>query len=118
MSPKSAATVGKRPTPSLDDRYVSVYRALSEPARLEMLRLIADVDEMACTVLQGTTHLAKSTISYHIKVLAEADLISVRRSGRNFFYALRHDTVADIVPGLLDAGRAPQVRPLASKTAD
>lgn len=64
-----------------------------------MLRQIASVAEMPCTVLQDHTGLAKSTVSYHIKILHEAGLISVRRQGRNFFYIADREEIRSRLPG-------------------
>jgi ArsR family transcriptional regulator, arsenate/arsenite/antimonite-responsive transcriptional repressor len=98
----------------LDQAYTDTFRALSDPTRLDMFRQIASVDEMPCTVLQGNIGLAKSTISYHIKVLVQAHLISVRKQGRHFFYTARRDTAQDLLPGFLTrvgVPRRPRVTP-------
>ncbi len=99
---------------SVDDLYVSTFRALAEPVRLDMLRQIASVTEMPCTALQEHTGLAKSTVSYHIKILHEADLIDVRRQGRNFFYTADRDVIRSRLPGFLarvGVPRRPRVSP-------
>ena len=106
------------PVEALDRAYTDAFRALSDPTRLDMFRQIASVDEMPCTVLQGNIGLAKSTISYHIKILFDANLISVRKQGRNFFYTARRDTAQDLLPGFMTrigVPRRPRVTP--SRTA-
>lgn len=98
----------------VDELYASTFRALAEPVRLDMLRQIASVAEMPCTVLQDHTGLAKSTVSYHIKVLHEAGLISVRRQGRNFFYIADREEIRSRLPGFLGrvgVPRRPRVIP-------
>lgn len=94
--------------------YTETFRALSDPTRFDMFMQIASVDEMPCTVLQGNVGLAKSTISYHIKVLVQAELVSVRKQGRHFFYTARRETVQELLPGFLSrvgVPRRPRVTP-------
>lgn len=100
--------------PSTQELYASTFRALGEPVRLDMLREIASVEEMPCTVLQGHVGLAKSTCSYHIKILYEAGLISIRKQGRNFFYTARRDVIQTRLPGFLGrvgVPRRPRITP-------
>lgn len=99
---------------SVDQQYISTFRALAEPVRLDMLREIASVSEMPCTVLQEHTGLAKSTVSYHIKILNEAGLISVRQQGRRFFYTADREAFRSRLPGFLGrvgVPRRPRVAP-------
>ncbi len=81
--------------------YAAIFSALSEPVRLEMVRMIASTDELACTVLDDTLPISKSTISYHVKVLYHAGLISVRKAGRYYFYRVKRDAFEQHLPGFL-----------------
>lgn len=81
---------------------LSLYRALGDPIRLEMLEMMSQVDELACTALDERLPITKSTISYHVKFLRAARLIDVRKAGRNYFYTLRTDVLDEHAPTLLD----------------
>lgn len=81
------------------ERFIVVFTALGDPTRLEMLRLIDKAGELPCTVLVTTLGVAKSTVSYHVKVLAYAKLITVRKEGRNYFYTPKRDILDEAVPG-------------------
>jgi len=95
-------------TTDIDLAYVETFRALSDPTRLDMFRQIASVAEMPCTLLQSNIELAKSTISYHIKILSQAGLITVRKQGRNFFYTAQRDVANDLMPGFLNRVGVPR----------
>ncbi len=82
------------------EHYTEIFTALGEATRLQMLRLIDQAGEMPCTVLVENLGVAKSTVSYHVKILAHAKLISVRKQGRNYFYTPRRDVLDEAVPGL------------------
>lgn len=64
---------------------VSALRALADPTRLALARLLA---EGAFTVgeLQEALDLGQSTASRHLKILADAGLLACRREGRLAFY--------------------------------
>lgn len=76
-----------------------VLKALGDPIRLEIVRRMSRNDEVACTSLEETLGVAKSTISYHVKVLFHADLINIRKEGRFYFYALRAEALDHYLPG-------------------
>jgi len=64
--------------------------------------MIAETDELPCTRLDDALPISKSTISYHIKVLYHAGLISVRKDGRFYHYRLRREAFGTFLPGFLD----------------
>lgn len=87
-----------------DVELTSVLFALSDPARLELVRLIAA--EGAQTVAQ--CHVVdpaapKSTFSHHLKTLREAGLIRNAPSGRHRTISLRQAELDDRFPGLLNS---------------
>ena len=87
------------PTPE-DIALESVFHALGDPVRLEIVRKLNATDEAkAC----GTFDLpvGKSTASHHFKVLREAGLIRQRLDGRERLTELRLDDLEKRFPGLL-----------------
>ena len=46
--------------------------------------------------LEQTLPVSKPTISYHTKILQQAGLLSVRKEGRNYFYALRREGLREV----------------------
>ncbi len=81
--------------------YAEVFSALGDPTRLEMMRTILADGEVACTTFDEMFPVGKSTISYHVKVLRSARLITVRKEGRFYYYQLRWDTFEHHIPELL-----------------
>lgn len=82
------------------ERYTEIFTAMGEPTRLQMVRMIDEIGEMPCTALVEKLGVAKSTVSYHVKVLSHAHLVSVRKQGRNYFYTIRRDVLDEAMPGL------------------
>ena len=83
-------------TLSLGTTASEVFKALGDPVRWSIIAQIAAVDELPCADLEQTLPVSKPTISYHTKILQQAGLISVRKEGRNYFYALRRDVLREI----------------------
>lgn len=79
----------------------AVGAALADATRVQMLRLMQVNEEVACAALESTFSLTKSTISYHVRVLRHAGLISVRKTGKFYHYALVRDQIERRFPGLL-----------------
>jgi DNA-binding transcriptional ArsR family regulator len=89
-----------------------IFKALGDPVRWSIIMQMASVDELACTTLEDTLPVSKPTISYHTKILQHAGLISVRKSGRNYYYSLRRDELHKLLDDLWEL--APTPRPVVS----
>ena len=70
------------------ERLVRAFKALADPTRLEMLRLLRAQSGPTC-VCDIVDHfdLSQPTISHHLKVLREAGLLESSRLGIWSFYA-------------------------------
>jgi ArsR family transcriptional regulator len=68
---------------------VDMFKALSDPTRFEIFRLVAaqDAPICACDVVDRF-QVSQPTISHHMKVLRDASLISVSRRGVWAYYAV------------------------------
>ncbi|SEP05476.1 ArsR/SmtB family transcription factor [Trujillonella endophytica] len=87
-------------------RTVEFFRVLAHPTRRHMLRLIASGEEVARGAIEESTGLAPDMASYHLRVLVVADVVELRRRGRKVFYALRRDTVGEVVDRLAEVAGA------------
>jgi DNA-binding transcriptional ArsR family regulator len=88
--------------PSADEiPLAAVMAALSDPARLEIVRVLAAEGERTCGTFD--LGLSKATRSHHFKVLREAGITRTRAEGTHRHVSLRHDDLEARFPGLLDA---------------
>ncbi len=81
-----------------------VLFALSDPARLDLVRLLAGEGPQTianCHIVDPTA--PKSTFSHHLKTLREAGLIRNEPHGRQRMLSLRRSEIDERFPGLLDA---------------
>jgi ArsR family transcriptional regulator len=93
------------------ERAVGIFKALSDPTRFAIFRLVAaqDAPICACDVVERF-QVSQPTISHHMKVLRDAGLVSVSRRGVWAYYAadprglaLLRDSLDVVAPSLLQA---------------
>jgi DNA-binding transcriptional ArsR family regulator len=84
-------------------RLDSVLSALGDPVRLRIVEALnRGAEQPCCTVVEGLD-LAKSTQSYHFRILREAGVIRTHKSGIYYLNSLRREELDRLFPGLLDA---------------
>lgn len=72
-----------------------VARALGDPMRFRAFREIAARDEVTCHELVERLPISQPTISHHLKILAQAGLVTVRKSGPFHLYRARREAVEE-----------------------
>ena len=84
------------------------FHALSDEVRLEVVGLLRGGERCVCE-LTGCLELAQSRLSFHLKVLKDAGLITHRREGRWSYYALDEAALRELGSFLeqLPAGAGP-----------
>jgi DNA-binding transcriptional ArsR family regulator len=80
----------------------AVLHGLSDPARLEIVRMLATVPERSCTDFHGVRGLTVPTLSHHLRVLREAGLTRTRIDGRRRYLSLRREDLEWRFPGVID----------------
>ena len=73
----------------------AALRALADPRRRQMLGLVWD-REQSPSDLAKRCRLSRPAASQHLKVLRDADLVSVRLDGNRRFYRVRADRLAEL----------------------
>ena len=73
----------------------SVFRAVSDPRRREILDLLAD-GERSVGDLVESFDISQPAVSQHLRVLREAGLVAERREGRRRMYALRAEGLREV----------------------
>jgi DNA-binding transcriptional ArsR family regulator len=93
----AAATVLVAPYVSLclNNRVEEVIRAMAEPNRRRILRLVAG-GEMSAGEIASRFEITRPAVSQHLGVLRGAGLIAERRDGTRRLYRLRPEGFADL----------------------
>jgi DNA-binding transcriptional ArsR family regulator len=85
-------------------RMNDAFKALADPTRREVLRLLQG-GEMTAGELAEHFDMTKPSLSHHFAVLKQADLIAARREGQQIYYFLNTTVVEDLLAtiwGLFD----------------
>lgn len=79
----------------------TVYRALSDPNRRAILRILRR-GEMSAGAIADELPIAKSTLSGHLNVLKDANLVIAERDGTTIWYRLNIAAYEEIIAAILD----------------
>ncbi|MBW3628591.1 MAG: metalloregulator ArsR/SmtB family transcription factor [Gemmatimonadetes bacterium] len=82
----------------------SAFHALSDRTRLELVQFLMGGERCVCELQEGLG-AAQSRLSFHLKTLKDAGLVTDRRDGRWVYYALDLDALGDLA-SLLSEVRA------------
>lgn len=80
-------------------RTARLFHALSDETRLEIIGHLVDGERCVCDLVD-TLDAAQSRLSFHLRVLKDAGLVTDRRDGRWSYYKLDRE-VFDEVEALL-----------------
>lgn len=86
--------IATRSAPDLD-RAVTLFHALSDATRLSILEMLRKGERCVCD-LQEELDAAQSRLSFHLRVLKEAGLVSDRKEGRWSYYSIVPDALAEV----------------------
>src|SRR5215203_4114439 len=71
------------------------FQALSDETRLAVLEMLRDGERCVCD-LQAALDAAQSRLSFHLKVLKDAGLVTDRKEGRWVHYSLNSETFGEL----------------------
>lgn len=69
------------------NEYAAMFKALSDPNRLLIIDYLIESERCACVILEKL-QITQSTLSYHMKILSESEIVSARRDGKWMHYSL------------------------------
>ncbi|HEY5026514.1 MAG TPA: metalloregulator ArsR/SmtB family transcription factor [Acidimicrobiales bacterium] len=73
----------------------AALRAIAEPHRREILRLVAD-NELAAGEIASHFELSRPAVSQHLRVLVEAGLLESRRDATRIIYSARPEGLDEL----------------------
>lgn len=84
-----------------DHRLTQLFGVLSNPIRLRILKLLRE-DAHTVTELSETLEQQSNTVSNHLRILREHDLVHARSEGSRRLYRLKRDDLVDACLNLRD----------------
>ena len=87
------------PTLSDDEAQATaaIFRALSDPARVKIVNLLATSGEPVCACeFEPALGLSQPTVSHHLKKLTDAGLLDRERRGKWAYFSLRPEATSQL----------------------
>lgn len=66
---------------------IKVFKAFCDENRLQILELLRTGEKCACKLLDDL-HITQSTLSHHMKILCDADIVQGRKDGKWVHYSI------------------------------
>jgi ArsR family transcriptional regulator, arsenate/arsenite/antimonite-responsive transcriptional repressor len=83
-------------TISLDTaRAATIFHALSDETRLEIIQRLLTGEKCVCD-LTDALDAAQSRLSFHLKTLRDAGIVTDRRAGRWVYYTLNREAFGEL----------------------
>ena len=76
--------------------FAETFKALSDPVRRQILELLKN-GRLSAGNIAGHFNMTQATVSYHLKVLKQADLIRETREKNFIFYELNLTVLEEIM---------------------
>lgn len=89
----------------MDERQaLSAFGALSQETRLRLLRVlvIAGPDGIAAGALAEQVEVSASNVSFHLKELERAGLVTARRDSRSIVYSAEYNALTGLIRFLME----------------
>ncbi|TJX46790.1 MAG: helix-turn-helix transcriptional regulator [Mesorhizobium sp.] len=89
----------------MDERQaLSAFAALSQETRLRVLRhlVIAGPNGIAAGAIAEKVEVSASNVSFHLKELERAGLVSVRRDSRSMVYRAEYEALSGLIRFLME----------------
>ncbi|MFQ6608233.1 MAG: ArsR/SmtB family transcription factor [Fidelibacterota bacterium] len=83
---------------TFEKQAVKVFKALADPTRYKIVRLLAQKVELSCSDFDREFDISKPAMSHHYRILENAELIITRKQGTHVFVSLNWDILNQFVP--------------------
>jgi DNA-binding transcriptional ArsR family regulator len=77
----------------------TVFHALSDPIRLEILSYLRDGEKCVCEIVPRL-NLIQPLVSRHLKILKDAGIVRCRKDGTKRMYSIVDSRIYNVVDGL------------------
>ena len=78
-----------------EEQRQKLFLAIADPNRRQLIERLAADGEKTPTQLAKDLPITRQGVSKHMHILAEAGLVSVRQEGRDRYYQLRPEVLAE-----------------------
>jgi len=77
-----------------NEQFTLINKALSDPNRLQIIQMITQEERCACKLL-AFFDITQPTLSHHMRILSDCDLVHIRKDGKWSHYSMNLKTLSD-----------------------
>jgi len=70
---------------------------LGEPIRMQIMRVICERGSLRAVDILDEFTISQPTLSHHMNLLLDADLVINRKDGRSIWYSINGDTINEVI---------------------
>jgi ArsR family transcriptional regulator, arsenate/arsenite/antimonite-responsive transcriptional repressor len=78
--------------PMNNEAFALISKALSDPNRLQIIGMITEQERCACKLLEHF-NISQPTLSHHMRILMDSNLLRVRKEGKWSHYSINVETL-------------------------
>ena len=76
-----------------NEKKARIFKAFCDPNRLTILGLLQSGEKCACKLVEEL-HICQPTLSHHMKILCDAEIVTGRKEGKWTYYSFHPEGVA------------------------
>ncbi len=77
---------------SENEKTAKIFKALGDPNRIAILKLLQSGEKCACKLLEEL-NIGQSTLSHHMKILCDAEIVKGRKEGKWTHYSFNDEGI-------------------------
>ena len=74
---------------------VQIFKALGDENRLIIVNILSNGEKCACRLLEAL-NISQSTLSHHMKILCDAELVNANKIGKWTYYSLNREKANEV----------------------
>ena len=75
----------------------NMLKAIAHPVRMAILSQLEGEEKLNVTEIHKNLKIEQSSASHHLGILKDKGVLAWERNGKNTFYSLKHEKLANIV---------------------
>ena len=77
---------------SNNEKTAKIFKALGDPNRIAILKMLQSREKCACKLLEEL-NIGQSTLSHHMKILCDAEIVKGRKEGKWTHYSFNDEGI-------------------------
>lgn len=82
---------------------IPIFSMLQDENRQKILLFLFDNEELSVTAITEKISLSRPAVSHHLKLLLDADLVAVRKNGKERYYSIKLERALGLLKQLIES---------------